>query len=131
VRDDDDTIPVVEVYRSVGLHNYQGPERLRIVRAAIDHVFTLEHVAALVAYFEDATHPPEARILAGVRTRALCELAAERRDSNRPDVDLERIQGTIVGLNSRGWRHPRVFTYLCDPGRDDAVEREERLPEGA
>jgi hypothetical protein len=103
-----DEIPVVERYRGCGLHDFQSPERLRIVRAAIDHVYTLDQVLDLVEHAGNVRNPPESRLLAVVRCRALWELAQEAREP-RPIINMADVEALVAGLGSRRWRSPVVY----------------------
>ena len=95
--DDDDAIPVVEVYRGVGIEDQQPPERIELVRREIDRVHRMSAIVELADYAGDAGHPPEARMLAGARAEALWELAGEERRAaaNQP--------GAIAGRDGRAW----------------------------
>ena len=75
----DGQIPVVEMYRGVGIEDQQSFERIGLVKPEIDRVHRMSGADELADYAGDARHPPEARMLAGARAEALCELAAEER----------------------------------------------------
>ena len=121
---DGDQIPVVEVYRGVGIEDQQPPERVELVKCAIDHVHRMSGADELVDYADDARHPPEARMLAGARAEALWELAAEERRL-RPGISLEKLRASTAGLGSRRWRDPWRYCSLLDA--DGGVERERPL----
>jgi hypothetical protein len=123
--DEDDAIPIVEVYRGVGIEDQQPPERIKFVKSEIDRIHRMSGADELFAYSSDPLNPPEARMLAGARAEALCELAAEER---RPrTISLERLRAATAGLGCRRWRDPDCFASLLDePG---GVEREEPLPD--
>src|SRR5262249_62341770 len=95
-----DDIPVVERYRGCGLHNCQSTERLRVVRAAIDHVYRLDQVLDLVEHAGNVRNPPESRLLAVARCRALWELAQEAREP-RPIIRLPYLEALVAGCGSR------------------------------
>ena len=119
-------IPVVERYRGCGLHNCQSIGRLRVVRAAIDHVYTLEQVLDLVEHAGNVRNPPESRLLALARCRALWELAQEAREP-RPIIDMAHVEALVAGCGSRTWRSPTHFCSLLDAHDENAVPREEPL----
>ena len=124
--DDDDAIPIVEVYRGIGIENCQPRERIElVVKPAIDRVHAMGDPDLLAAYAADADNPPEARLFAAAKVEVELEIAmAERR--LRPVASLEQIRASVAGLNSRRWRSPVVYgTDLEDGG----VEREEPLPD--
>jgi hypothetical protein len=129
LRHEDDPIPVVEIYRGVGLHEEQPPERIEHVKAEIDAVHALDDVHALATYAEDVSKPPEARLLAAAKIEAAFALAAEARWT-RPAISLERVQASVAGLNSRAWRDPFYYGSLgdvCPPGENRRVRREPPL----
>src|SRR5262249_8200574 len=89
-----DDIPVVERYRGCGLHDCQSIGRLRVVRAAIDHVYRLDQVLDLVEHAGNVRNPPESRLLAVARCRALWELAQEAREP-RPIISLAYVEALV------------------------------------
>ncbi len=96
----DEPIKTVEIYRGVGLHDHQGPERLALVRSEIDVVFELQgSVGDLFEWVKWRPHSPESRLLAGALIRATCEQASERR-RGAPPVDLKLLDAHLVGLDS-------------------------------
>jgi hypothetical protein len=126
--DDDDQIPVVEIYRGVGIEDQQPPERIKFVKSEIDRIHRMSGADELFAYASDPLNPPEPRMLAGARAEALCELAAEER---RPRaISLERLRAATAGLGSKTWRDPYSHCSLLDqpgPGAAGAVAREQPL----
>jgi hypothetical protein len=127
---DDDTIPIVAIHRGVGLHDQQSPERLDVVRRAIDDVFDGTDVGQLSRIADDPRWPPEARLFAAAKLEALLEIAADER-TVRPAIDLVRVRASVAGLSSMKWRHPTHFASLLDPGPAPGEgwgEREEPLP---
>src|SRR5262245_298300 len=108
-----DDIPVVERYRGCGLHDAQTPERLRIVRAAVDRVYSLDQVERLVEHARNVANPPESRLLAVARCRALWELAQESREP-RPLVNMMYVEALVAGCGSRTWRSPTHFCSELD-----------------
>ena len=43
-------IPICETYRSVGIHAFQGPRRIAVVKRAIDEVLAMNDIQKLVGY---------------------------------------------------------------------------------
>jgi hypothetical protein len=121
-----DDVPVVEHYRGCGLHDCQSTERLRVVRAAIDHVYTLDQVLDLVEYAGNVRNPPESRLLALARCRALWELAQEAREP-RPIINLAHVEALAAGCGSRAWRSPTHFCSLLDAHDENAAPRDQPL----
>ncbi|WP_439398302.1 hypothetical protein ACRQ5Q_13650 [Bradyrhizobium sp. PMVTL-01] len=113
--DETDEIPVVEVYRGVGLHNEQSEARLAVVRRAIDKVFDVSDFDRLLEIARDVTWPPEARMLAAAKLQAVYEMAVEER-RERPPIDLVKVGASVPGLNSQRWRDPWHYGSLLDPG---------------
>ena len=119
--DGDGQIPVVEIYRGVGIEDRQSFERIGLVKREIDRVHRMNGADELAAYASDPLNPPEPRMLAGARAEALCELAAEER---RPRaISVEQLHVATAGLGCRRWRDPDRFASLLDgPG---GIERDE------
>lgn len=128
--DRDDQIPVTEFYRGVGLHDLQGPDRLEIVRRAIDDVYDQPHLPRLLEIAGDPMWPPEARLFAAAKLEATHQIAADDRKV-RPDIDLSLVQAVVAGLNSVKWRDPARYGSLLDPGpgpgEPGGVKREQPL----
>lgn len=123
--DEDDQIPVVEIYRGVGIEDRQPLERIEfIVKPAIDRVHAMGDPDLLAAYADDADNPPEARLFAAAKVEVELEIAtAERR--LRPVTSLEQLRAIVAGLGSRRWRDPDRYCSLLDA--HGGVEREEPL----
>ena len=120
--EEDDAIPIVEVYRGVGIEDQQPPERIKFVKSEIDRIHRMSGADELFTYASDPLNPPEPRMLAGARAEALCELAAEER---RPrTISLERLRAATAGLGCRRWRDPWRHASLLDHG---GVLREQPL----
>jgi hypothetical protein len=99
-----DEIGTVEVYKGVGVHDCQPRERIEtVVRPAIDTVFAMADLQELVRYAGDITKPPEARLLAAAKCHATFQIAAADRVV-RPEIRLDKVTASVVGLNSRRWR---------------------------
>jgi hypothetical protein len=125
---EDDAIPVVTVYRGIGIENCQPLERIeRVVKPAIDLVHAMDDPDLLAAYAANADNPPEARLFASAKVEVELEIAmAERR--LRPVTSLEQIRASVAGLNSRRWRSPWLYASLLDS--DGGVARELPLDDG-
>src|SRR5262249_37814991 len=108
-----DEIPAIETYRGVGIDDLQPPERIAVVKRAIDEVYGMTAIDRLLAYIQDITQPPETRRFAAEKLQAAQEVAAADRVA-RPDVDLQFVAACIAGLGSRGWRDPRAYGSLLD-----------------
>jgi hypothetical protein len=120
----------VGAHRGIGLHDHQSPERLDVVRQAIDSVFDHNDVDRLLGIAADPTWPPEARLLAAAKLEALHQIAVDER-KERPPLDLELVRAVVAGLNSQTWRHPHYFASLLDPGPSPGqqwAKRPEPLP---
>jgi hypothetical protein len=128
--DDDGPIPIVEVYRGVGIEDGQPVERIEcVVKPQIDRVHTLEGIEQLAAFAADVGNAPEARLFAAAKVEILFELSIEERRI-RPAVDLLQVRAAVAGLASRKWRDPDRYASLLDqsrPGAAGAVEREQPL----
>jgi len=122
--DEDDQIPVVEIYRGCAIESGQSLERVKLVRCEIDRVAGMDDADALVLYAINPMHSPESRQLAAARAEALWELAsAERR--LRPSISLELLRAGVAGLGCRRWQNPLYHCSLLDP--DGGIERERPL----
>jgi hypothetical protein len=111
--DEDDQIPVVEIYRGVGTEDHQPLERIQFVKSEIDRVHRMSGTDELADYAGDPRHPPEARMLAGARAEALWELAGEER--RHRTISLELLRAATAGLGCRRWRDPDCYASLLDP----------------
>lgn len=123
-----DNIPIVEVFRGVGVHDCQPTERIEgVVKPAIDHVHALDTLAELRAYAGDVTRPPEARLFAAAKCEAVFQIAVgERRE--RPNVNLEQVRASVAGLNSQYWRDTSRYCSLLDSRSIDQAVRREHPP---
>ena len=121
-------IPVIETYRGVGIHDFQSRERVNhVVKPAIDRVFALSAPADLFRYAGDNTYPPEARLLAAARYRALHETRAGMHEA-RPGR-LEQIKASIAGLKSLEWAAVDVYGTSLEPRPPGPEMRVPRPPE--
>jgi hypothetical protein len=124
--DDDDAIPVVEIYRGIGIENCQPRERIElVVKPAIDDVHAMGDPDLLAAYAASPDHPPEARLFAAAKVEVELEIAMSERRL-RPVASLEQIRASVAGLGSRRWRSPVVYGTDLEHG---GVLREEPLVE--
>src|SRR6476619_2113046 len=113
--EDDDRMPIVGVYRGIGLHDHQTPELVKSVKAAIDRGARMSDIMELADFAADAMQPPEARLFAASKIEINYQLAAEER-RNRPSIDLYRLRATVSGLDSIVWRDPERCGSLLDHG---------------
>jgi hypothetical protein len=126
--DEGDSIPLSgESHRGVPLHAGQSFARLKVVRRDIDRAYELD-VAALLDFAENAANAPEARSFACARLLAQFEAAIESRMA-RPAIDLPRIRAAGAGVASRRWQSPTHFCSLLDAHDENAVPREQPLPD--
>jgi hypothetical protein len=126
--DEGDSIPLSgESHRGVPLHAGQSFARLKVVRRDIDRAYELD-VAALLDFAENAANAPEARSFACARLLAQFEAAIEARMA-RPTIDLPRIRAAGAGVASRRWQSPTHFCSLLDAHDENAVPREQPLPD--
>ena len=128
---EDDKIAIVETYRGVGLHDSQSEDRLRVVRAEIDHVFDhIEGLDELVNWAANQGHAPESRLLAAAIVRAEFKRATDERRV-RPDVNLEYLGACVAGLDSIRCRSPHYYGSIFEPrdppGKRIKVMRPNRL----
>jgi hypothetical protein len=119
-------IPIVEIYRGVGLHDSQTPERLIVVRSEIDQVINLHDLRELVAWAEFDGHSPESRLLAGAKAETILAEFGGARQKRPRGITPEFVAALTAGLESQGWRSPSHYGTLVDNG---AVERETPLDE--
>lgn len=115
MKEDLDQITVVSFHRGVGLHDRQSPERLDVVRRAIDNVFDQRDLDQLFEIAGNPSWPPEARLFAAAKLEATYQIAVDER-RERPTIDLMRVQAAVAGLNSEKWRDPLHYASLLDPG---------------
>ena len=126
-----DKIPCVEVYRHIGLHDYQDPPRIDRVKAQIDRVYAMRDLDELYEYACSFRNPAEPRLFAKARVVAAFEVRASAHES-RGNIDMERLNARTVGLDSLTSTDPRRYVgALCDPGaRAPGVSRTiDRRPE--
>jgi hypothetical protein len=83
----------------------------------------MSDILELTDFAADPQQPPEARMFAANKLEVEYELAAEER-RNRPIIDLEKVRGTVAGLDSVVWRSPVVYGTDLEHG---GVLREEPL----
>lgn len=119
-------IPTIGKHRGVPIHAFQSPERIEVVKEAIDAVFDIGDAVALAAYAAEPANPPEARLFAAARCEATWQLAAESR-AIRPIVNLALVRASVAGLGTREWMSPTHYGSDLDPtGR--LAPREQPVP---
>jgi hypothetical protein len=131
---DDRRIPAQEYHRGIAVHDCQPPERVKVVKAALDRVLDeLTRLEDLAAYIEDRQNPPEARLLAYAKCEAAWELAAQDRRRRPESINMEILNATVHCLDSLNWRSPWVYGSLLEPGHapgaKNSVKREVPLDE--
>jgi hypothetical protein len=119
-------IPTIATHRGIGIHDHQTPERIRIVKAAIDRVAGVSDVLELADFASNPLEPPEARLFAANKVEVEYQVAAEER-RNRPIINLDVVRASVAGLDSVMWRSPWYFASLLDAAA--GVPREEPLPD--
>src|SRR5262245_53208193 len=92
-------IPLIGIYRGIGLHDQQSEQRLEVVRRHIDEVFATSDVKALAAFCADLSKAPEARIFSARKIEAEYQISADER-RNRPLIDLLLIGAHVAALDS-------------------------------
>ena len=122
-------IPTIGIHRAIGIHDHQGPARVKIVKAAIDRVAKMSDLTELVDFAADVRQPPEARLFAANKVEVEYEVAAEQRRVRPAAIDLDRVRATVAGLDSMKWRDPDRFCSLLDIHRERAPRRDEPLPD--
>ena len=119
-------IKCIGEHRGVGLHDQQGPERLKLVKGEIDRVLDrLEDIGELYAWCRDAMHAPESRALAAAKIHASWSVLAATRGKRPANVTLEDVDAAVAGVNSHEWRDPQRYCSMLDA--DPAVPRERPL----
>jgi hypothetical protein len=108
-------------YRGVIIDPGQSQSRVAKVKRAIDAVLAENTLRALAAYSDDASNPPEARVLAATKAEELIITAKEGRQ--KMPGDLERMRAVIAGLSAPGWRSETHYCALFD-SHERAVPRE-------
>jgi hypothetical protein len=102
-----DAIPIVEVYRGVGIHDQQQQDRIeRVVKPEIDHVLDrLSGVTELFEFAASSLNAPEARSLALAKITAEFELAVEERRARPTKVTIEKVRAVAAMLARRDSRY--------------------------
>jgi hypothetical protein len=127
----DDEIASCGAYRSVPLFAGQSEARLEVVRRDIDDAHLLSDPRAFLAFLDDVSRAPEARLYCQARLLAEHELAVEdRRQRPTIDIDLVKAYGYLA---SRRWQNRQHHCSLLDgsppPGGPYPVPRETPLPD--
>jgi hypothetical protein len=109
-------MPVIEVYRGVGIHDFQDRHRIEtIVKPEIDATFAISNPEQLMRYAGDIRNSPESRLFAGDKYIALAEsrvAAHDHRLRNR-----ERLAAMLAGTESLDWASPWGYGSLLDVPR--------------
>src|SRR4051794_15274898 len=96
-------MPTTGAYRGAAVHDFQTRDRVvLIVQPAIDRVLEISSPEALLRYAGEPHHPPEARLLAADRYRAMHSLASDAH-SGRAGFDLDAMASLTAGLDSLSW----------------------------
>ncbi|MFZ1992160.1 MAG: hypothetical protein WAW96_20590 [Alphaproteobacteria bacterium] len=124
-------IPIVEVYRGVGIHTEQPRERIEaIVKPQIDEVIAASDAARLYELAGTLHLCPEARLLASAKLETIIAIATERRET-RPSFSVEEVRALVAGLDSVRTRSRTHFTQIFErrpaPGERGPDRREQRL----
>jgi hypothetical protein len=120
-------MPVVEVYRGVGIQDFQDEARIKVVKREIDVVYALPDQRDLISYARDVFNPPEARLFASDKIIADIELRAEAHQGGHHYVDANYLAAITAGLDSLGWADPHRYCSLLDtPPRPGAPGIEPR-----
>jgi hypothetical protein len=124
-----DRIPVVETYRGVGIHVFQPPERIALVKREIDHVYTINDIEELWKYADSNRNSPESRLFAIELVNAMWA-AAEEKQTKRPDVDIVKVRACVIGLDTLRLMSSEYYTSSWHPWGPDGpwpVKRETPL----
>jgi hypothetical protein len=120
-------MPIVENYRGVGIHDFQSEERIStVVKPAIDYVFTASDPNVLFAYAGNVDNPPEARLFAADRYRAIAEMRATAH-VERPGR-LVALDAAVAGADSLNWANPYHYGTLLDVPSPPRGARPEKRP---
>ena len=113
-------IPIIETHRGVGIHDFQDRDHIqKVVKPEIDRVFAMSDARELFAYAEYYLNPPEARLFAGAKVRAMRELRANAHEQRGHLGDLEDLDAMLAGLDSLNWidtRHIGCLFEVDPPG---------------
>jgi hypothetical protein len=122
-------IPVIETYRGARIFDHQPRARIdAVMKPEIDRVSAMTDPLALFTFAGDPRNSPEARLLAKARCAAAAEIITQRCEGG-PAVDIDRLRAAVAGLDSVTWRSPWRHCSLLDVEYDQAVERDEPLPD--
>jgi hypothetical protein len=116
--DENDAIPIAQVYRGVPVHDQQPAERIEgVVKREIDRVFDMTDVVELFEFARSSRNAPESRLFAAAKVEAAWEIAAEERRPRPAGTTLEKTRAVVAGLNSVYWRCPATYgSVLGAPG---------------
>jgi hypothetical protein len=120
-------IPIVETHRGVGIHDFQDPDHIReVVKPEIDRVFAMSDARELFAYAEHYLNPPEARLFAGAKYKAMHELRASAHETRLGR--LEHLNAALAGLDSLNWIDPWHIGCILEVEPPGARRRPPRSP---
>lgn len=128
-----DDIPTIGTYRRVGLHDHQDADRLAVVRADIDAVYSARNsIEQLIELVQRRSMAPESRLLARAFILAY---VGEQKDKRRkaPNIDegwLNAVTGGLGTISGRSTTHfDAKFAPRPRPGSKDLpVRRPYPLP---
>jgi hypothetical protein len=116
-------MPIATTHKGVGVHAGQPAKRVRLVKQEIDRVNRISDLMRLFEIAGDCAWSPEARLYAGARCIAGLQRATERREA-KPDIDPERVEACVAGLDSIRWADPFQYCSLFDVHHERAAKRE-------
>jgi hypothetical protein len=125
-----DELSTSETYKGVAIFAGQPKRRVALVKKEIDRVSKISDPVRLSEIAADCSWSPEARIYSAALCRAALQRATERREA-KPDIDAERVEGSVAGLASRRWANPHYYCSDLDSHPERAVPREQPLPDDA
>jgi hypothetical protein len=116
--DENDVIPIAQVYRGVPVHDQQPVSRIEeVVKREIDRVFDMSDVVELFEFARSSRNAPESRLFAAAKIEASWEIATEERRPRPAGITLETTRAVVAGLNSVYWRCPATYGSVFDaPG---------------
>ena len=120
-------IPIIETHRGVGIHDFQDAEHIaKVVKPEIDRVFAMSDARSLFEYAGHYLNPPEARLFAGAKVRAMRELRANAHEQRGHLGDLEDLDATLAGLDSLNWIDTQHIGCLLEVDPPGAPQRPAR-----
>jgi hypothetical protein len=121
-------MPIIEVYRGIGIHDFQDVSRIsEVVKPAIDHVFNITQPHDLIDYAGNALNPPEARLFAADRYQAIYDVRAEQH-GKRP-AELQLLAAKTAGVDCLQWASSWQYCSLLDVASPGTMRPPCRPPE--